>query len=451
MELKNMAKYSPVQDKKEAPLAFFFLCLYTIFILIRPHEFSYETSQLIIIKVLAITTIVLTLITLRPLTLLPQHYLIFSLIPLILISSIFNGWFGGGLIQANIMIVSAVIPFFLFSNCVTNINRQHIIMYLCLIAAMVMVYNGHLQSTSFNGSFGTGIGGLQSVFSFARQEIRITYFGFFNDPNDLGMFLVMNLPLAAYFYVQGNFLKKVIMLGVISATLYGVYLTGSRGTLLGVVGIVGIYYLVVKGGAKLIVFSMIAAPLAATMLAALGGVSGSGESANGRLEAWYFGIQMLLSHPLFGIGMGNFIEEHNLVAHNSYIHIASELGSLGYSLWGGTLILTMLASFILMKKHPVLDGEEYSVETKANYVDEIRINKVLFFSMVGFMITAFFLSRSYSLLLFVFLGLLTASHIRILRLNPELKQLFSKKITYKCIWYSWIIIFTVFIAMKIGI
>jgi len=446
-----MVKYSPEENKKDAPLAFFFLCLYTIFILIRPHEFSYDTSQLIIIKILAIATIFLTLITLRPINLLPQHYLLFSLIPLIFISSVFNGWFGGGLIQANIMIVSSAIPFFLFSNCVTSISRQHIIMYLCLTAAMVMVYNGHLQSTSFNGSYGTGIGGLQSVFSFARQEIRITYFGFFNDPNDLGMFLVMNLPFAAYFYFQGNFIKKIIMLGVIGAILYGVYLTGSRGTLLGVVGIIGIYYLVVKGGTKLIVFSMVAAPLAATMLAALGGVSGSGDSANGRLDAWYVGIQMLLSHPLFGIGMGNFIEEHNLVAHNSYIHIAAELGALGYSFWGGALILTMLASFILIKEHPTLEGEKYSPETKTNYLNEVKINKVLFFSLVGFMITAFFLSRSYSLLLFVFLGLQTASHIRILKLNPELKQLFSKKMVYKCIGYSWIIIFTVFVAMKIGI
>jgi len=393
----------------------------------------------------------MTLFTLRPIHLLPQHYLLFALFPIIMLSAIFNGWFSGGLYQANIMIVSSAIPFFLFSNCVTNINRQHIIMYVCLTAAMMMVYNGHLQSTSFNGSYGTGIGDLRSVSSFARQEIRITYFGFFNDPNDLGMFLVMNLPLASYFYFQGGFLKKIIMLGVIGAILYGVYLTGSRGTLLGVVGIIGVYYLIIKGGAKLIVFSMIAAPLAATILASLGGVSGSGESANGRLDAWYVGVQMLLSHPLFGIGMGNFIEEHSLVAHNSYIHIAAELGILGYSLWGGALILTMLASFFLIKKYPTLEGDEHSLETKTNYLNELRINKVLFFSMVGFMITAFFLSRSYSLLLFVFLGLLTASHIRVLKIRPELKELFSITMVYKSIWFAWVIIVIVFFAMKVGI
>jgi O-antigen ligase len=446
-----MARRLPIKKESDASLAFFFLCIYSIFILIRPHEFSPATEQLIIIKVLAIITILLALFTLRPINILPQHYLLFSLVPIVLISSIFNGWFGGGLFQANIMIVSSTIPFFLFSNCVTSISRQHIIMYICLIAAMFMVYNGYLQSNTFNGSYGVGIGELKSVSSFARQEIRITYFGFFNDPNDLGMFLVMNLPFACYFFFQGKTIKKLIMLAIISALLYGVFLTGSRGTLLGVIGTLSMYYLITKGGAKIIVFSLIAAPLLATMLASLGGVSGSGESANGRLDAWYVGIQMLMSHPLFGIGMGNFIEEHNLVAHNSYIHTAAELGFVGYSLWGGTLILSMLISFLIIKKYPTLETDDISEEIKTNYLNEVKINKVLFFSMVGFMITAFFLSRSYSLLLFIFLGLQTASHIRIVKLRPNLKELFSKKIVYKSICYSWGIIFIVFVAMKIGL
>jgi hypothetical protein len=446
-----VAKYTPIVKEKDAALAFFFLLLYAIFILIRPHEFSPSTEQMIIIKVLAILTIVLTLFTLRPITLLPQHYLVFSLIPIIMISAIFNGWFSGGLYQANIMIVSAAIPFFLFSNCITNINRQHIMMYVCLAAALIMVYNGHLQYSSYNGEYGTGIGNSQSVGSVRRQEIRITYFGFFSDPNDLGMFLVMNFPIAAYFYATGNFIKKIIMLGVIACLLYGVYMTGSRGTLLGVVGTVSVYYLITKAGSKLILFTIIMAPLVATLLASFGGMSSSESSANGRLDAWYVGIHMLMTHPLFGIGMGNFIEEHNLVAHNSYIHIAAELGIAGYSIWGGVLIVSMLSGFLLIKKHPTLEGDEYSVKTKTDYLNELRINKMLFFSMVGFMITAFFLSRSYSLLLFVFLGLQTASFIRVFKIQPALKSLFSAKMIYKCMWYSWLIIFTVFIAMKVGL
>lgn len=446
-----MARRLPIQKEKNASLAFFCLILYSIFVLIRPHEFSYETSNLIIIKVLALTTILLTILTLRPIKLMPQHYMLFALIPFIVVSGLFNGWLSGGLTQANIMIVSSAIPFFLFSNCVTSIQRQHTIMYICLAAALVMVYNGHLQFENYNGEYGTGIGDSRSVGSVARQEIRITYFGFFSDPNDLGMFLVMNFPLAVYLLHQGGFIKKVMMLGVIAALFYGVYMTGSRGTLLGVLGIIGVYFLFTKAGTKLIIFSIIAAPLAATLLASFGGMSSSESSAHGRLDAWYVGVHMLMSNPIFGIGMGNFIEEHNLVAHNSYIHIAAELGIIGYSIWGGVLILTMLVGFLLIKKYPTLEDSSISEETKLKYLNELRINKTLFFSMVGFMITAFFLSRSYSLLLFIFLGLLTASHLRVLKIRPELKELFSAAMIFKCIKYSWLIILTVFLAMKIGL
>ncbi|GLX78194.1 hypothetical protein tinsulaeT_15340 [Thalassotalea insulae] len=446
-----MTRRLPIVKEKNATVAFFFLVLYTIFVLVRPHEFSYETSNWIIIKVLALTTILLTVLTLRPINLMPQHYLLFSLIPLIIASGLLNGWLSGGLYQANIMIVSSAIPFFLFSNCVTSIQRQHIIMYLCLIAALIMIYNGHLQFSSYNGEYGTGIGGSRSVGSVARQEIRITYFGFFSDPNDLGMFLVMNFPFALYFLHQGNFLKKMIMLGVITAIFYGVYMTGSRGTLLGIIGIVGVYFLFTKAGTKLIIFSIVVAPLVATLLASFGGMSSSESSAHGRLDAWYVGVHMLLSNPIFGIGMGNFIEEHNLVAHNSYIHIAAELGVLGYSIWGGVLILSMLVGFLLMKKYSTLDDDSASEQRQKEYQQELTINKTIFFSMVGFMITAFFLSRSYSLLLFIFLGLLTASHLRILKIRPELKELFSAAMVFKSIRYSWLIIFTVFIAMKIGL
>ncbi|WP_206483085.1 O-antigen ligase family protein [Thalassotalea sp. G2M2-11] len=446
-----MARRLPIQKEKNAPVAFFFLMLYTFFVLVRPHEFSFETANLIIIKVLTLITILLTILSLRPIRLIPQHFMLFILVPFVIMSGLFNGWLSGGINQANILIISAIIPFFLFSNCITSIQRQHIIMYISLLAALFMVYNGHLQFSTYNGEYGTGIGSSRSVGSIARQEIRITYFGFFSDPNDLGMFLVMNFPFAIYFLHRGNFFKKIIMLGVISALFYGVYMTGSRGTLLGILGIIGIYFLFTKAGTKLIIFSMIVAPLAATLLASFGGVSSSESSAHGRLDAWYVGVHMLLNNPIFGIGMGNFIEEHNLVAHNSYIHIAAELGIFGYSIWGGVLIVTMLVGFLLMKKYQTLDGETVSSDTKRQYQNELLINKTLFFSMVGFMITAFFLSRSYSLLLFIFLGLLTASHLRVIKIRPELKELFSATMIFKSIKYSWLIIFTVFIAMKIGL
>jgi len=437
----------PTQEKN-ATLAFFFLVLYTIAVLIRPHEFSYETSKYIVIKVFAILAFLFTLTSLRPITILPQHYMLLGFTPLIMISAFLNGWGMGGIEEAQKFFVASIIPFFLYSSLITSISRQKLLMYVSIAAALIMVYNGYIQQQSFDGTFGYGLG---DSFSVGRSEMRITYLGFFGDPNDLGMFLVMNIAFLAYFYSEKGALNKVIMPLIFALLCYGVWMTGSRGTLLGVIGVICSYYMIKKAGARLILFAIIMAPIVATLLAKFGGMSSSESSANGRLEAWYSGILMLLNNPIFGVGKGNFMDHHELVAHNSYIHVAGEMGIPGYSLWAGVIILSMLASYKVIKEFANLPGDDVSDESKIAYAAEVKINQALFFSMLGFMITAFFLSRQFTLLLFIFLGMLTASHIRLFTLRPELKMLFCKDMVIKSMLYCWVIIVAVYMALKVGL
>jgi O-antigen ligase len=442
-----MARIIPTQEKN-ANFAFFFLVLYSIAVLIRPHEFSIETSRYVVIKVFAILAFLFTLTSLRPIKIMPQHYMLFCFAPLIMISAFLNGWGMGGITEAQKFFVASIIPFFLYSSLITSISRQKLLMYVSIAAALVMVYNGHIQQQSFDGTFGYGLGGSLTM---GRAEMRITYLGFFGDPNDLGMFLVMNIAFLGYFYSEKGAFNKLLMLIIFGLICYGVLMTGSRGTILGVLGVISFYFLFKKAGARLILFAVIMAPIVATLLSKFGGLSSSGSSANGRLEAWYAGILMLINNPIFGIGKGNFMDYHELVAHNSYIHVAGEMGVPGYSLWGGAIVLTMLASFRIIKEFTNWSDDNVTEETKIAYAAEIKINQTLFFSMLGFMITAFFLSRQFSLLLFIFLGMLTASHIRLLKLRPELKHLFNKDMVIKSMSYCWIIIIAVYMALKVGL
>jgi len=259
------------------------------------------------------------------------------------------------------------------------------------------------------------------------------------------MFLVMNIPFAVYFYTKGNFLNKVLMITIITAIGYGVYITGSRGTLLGAGALIGVYYLVMSAGPRLFIATTLLAPIAATVIVSL--QSNIDSSADGRLEAWYAGVLMLLSNPIFGVGKGQFMEEHGLVAHNSYIHIAGELGVPGYSFWGGALIFTVLTGYCFIKHSNKKTAKEQTEECKS----ELAINKTLFFSMIGFMITGFFLSRSYTLLIFIFMGMALASHIRLVRIVPEYQQFMDKKLAIKSMGYCWVIIVAVYIALKLGL
>lgn len=442
-----MARTLPTQENNAA-FAFFFLVLYTIAVLIRPHEFSIGTSNYIFIKVFAIFAFLFTLTSLRPIKFLPQHYMLLAFTPLIMISAFLNGWGAGGITQAQKFFVASIIPFFLYSNLITSIFRQKLLMYVCIVAALVMVYNGHIQQQSFDGTYGYGLGGSLTM---GRAEMRITYLGFFGDPNDLGMFLVMNMAFLGYFYSEKGALYKLMMPLIFGLFCYGVLMTGSRGTLLGTLGVIFLYFLIKKAGARLLVFALIMAPIVATLLTKFGGMSSSESSANGRLEAWYSGILMLLNNPIFGVGKGNFLDHHELVAHNSYIHVAGEMGAPGYSLWGGVITLTMLASYRVIKEFSKYSGDDITEKTKIEYAAEVKINQALFFSMLGFMITAFFLSRQFTLLLFIFLGMLTASHIRLINLRPELKKLFAKDMVIKSMTYCWVIIIAVYMALKVGL
>ena len=449
-----MARYKPLPKEKDSALAFFLLCLYSISVLMRPHEMFQLSVEWIFIKIFAILCLITVLLAHRPLKTYPQHLMLLALAPLMVMSGFLNGSGMIGTEGAEKLFVSAIIPMFLFTTCITTIKRQHILMVICLIAALLMVHNGHIQQTAYEG-FGWALNS-HSVGYIDLGERRITYLGFFNDPNDLGMFLVMNIPFVIYFYTKGPFLLKLIMLLILAALIYGIYLTGSRGTMLGAGGLIGVYILVVSAGPKLFIAAVILSPIAATVVASL--QSNIDASANGRLEAWYAGIQMLLSNPVFGVGRGQFFEHHGLVAHNSFIHVAGELGIPGYSLWGGALIFTVLTGYLFIKASKVNEVpknkntlKEQDINKEIEFYDELLVNKTLFFSMIGFMITGFFISRMFTLLLFIFMGMMIASHIRMIKIKPEYKEYFNTTLAIKSMGYCWVVIVAVYISLKLGL
>ena len=70
---------------------------------------------------------------------------------------------------------------------------------------------------------------------------------------------------------------------------------------------------------------------------------------------------------------------------------------------------------------------------------------------MGFMITGFFISRMFTLLLFIYMGMAIASHIRVLKLKPEYDIYFNKQLMFKSMLYCWAIIVAVYIALKLGL
>jgi O-antigen ligase len=242
-------------------------------------------------------------------------------------------------------------------------------------------------------------------------------------------------------FTMGKTVFRYAYLGVALYIVYGVYLTNSRGALLGLFGLSGVWFYK-RYGVKLAVFvASISLPAVYFVMSMFRQIDSEEASAAGRLDAWYEGFQMLFSSPIWGIGMGQFVEEHGLTAHNSFVLVWSELGLLGYYLWVTFFVCSWMNVYSLWN--------DKRIEAIPKLREESIIAKALSFSLIGFLITACFLSRSFSPILYLFCGMCLASQLRGSRLAHDVCDFYAEKYT-KFVWLAFIGSFlTIFLIVKV--
>ena len=281
-------------------------------------------------------------------------------------------------------------------------TRKKINLFLLLLIGLttLLAFESYLQITT-----GVSHGGLEPLlqhngYTESGQRIYLTrtrWYGVFNDPNDLGLALVLVIPLLLERCFQRRWLLPLLTFPPI---LYGVYCTNSRGAMLslaaGVFAYLVLRYRSVKGVIIGCVLAFIGMTFGPSRLAEM---SGSDQSAYGRINAWYEGFQMFKSYPAFGVGSGMFEDYHSLTAHNSYILILAELGFFGSLFFAGLFVLPLLWA----KTQLLADKSE-------NLINEPERTQAcaLIGCLVGIMAAMFFLSRSYILLPYMVVAIITA-------------------------------------------
>ena len=240
---------------------------------------------------------------------------------------------------------------------------------------------------------------------------RVHGVGFFDDPNDFAQAIVMALPWLLWFNQPGRWFRNMVMVGIPAGLMmYTIFLSNSRGALLGVASLVFFGIRNMLGTARTFLMMGVLG-LAATIGSFTGGrgFTTQEESAKQRIEAWYEGLMMVRSSPLFGIGYGNFTERHYLTAHNSFVLCFSELGFVGYFCWIAMLVLAFKATSLVADHAPV--GSE-----------ERKAGGLLRSSFVGYVTCAWFLSRTYQPTLYVMLALCVAV-LYCAKRNPDVLKL----------------------------
>lgn len=387
---------------------FALILLYVVLTIIRPQDYMPGLVGVPLLPVVLVLAFGFFVAGRKNLSA-PQFLLLPIFLLVLMISEVTNGWMGGTVDQLG-KFGPTVIAFFVLATACTSPRRLRVTMGTIVACAAVLALHGIGQAKNGIGWTGTLLG----------EDGRIQYVGIFNDPNDLGLLFAACVPLAAYLAVRAGWLMKLAWIGALLLILYGTYLTNSRGAMLAVLVLCGGYVWYRRG-------LVTAAALGAAGLACLklvssrmGELDAEEESASGRVDAWYSGLHMFTSHPTFGVGAGNFTEYNDLTAHNSFVLVLAETGFIGFVLWLAFVGYTfwMLANIL---RHKFDAGGDAALARR--WHDERVTALALLLALVGLFTCAFFLSRSYMIVLYFFAAMATGAYIGARERFPELPEL----------------------------
>lgn len=314
----------------------------------------------------------------------PQFFLFFGLFIAGLMSHISWGYLYGLLMSWETVFRLSFFGILMFA-CTTNVNQLRWIARAFVVMALLMAVHAILQETR-----GYGFAGHTPVMSW-RPNVsylvpRSRFFGIFNDPNDLGQFLMTAMPLCFVFFKKRRFLQFLMACGAVWWLFRGLEATISRGAQVGLVATAGVAatmfifkkrYLWVLGLGLLAGLMMI--PLSGPFLGA----------AWERVNLWGQANRAFLTRPFFGVGL-HMIRDYTFQAksvHNAYVSCYAQIGVFGFFFWMSLMLVAVIGllqtrRWLRYTEHP--DGRwlyDFSAWGLA--------------SLAGFAASAYFLSRAF--------------------------------------------------------
>ncbi len=269
--------------------------------------------------------------------------------------------------------------------------------------------------------------------------------GYMYDPNDIGLILVVGLPLCMWLIEARRGAVKVFAGVVLGTSVFAIARTGSRGAFLAL-AVVGFSMLVIALGrvsiakrvaavATIFVLLNVAAPPGywnqmSTMLSAEEDYNWT--SKTGRKAIALRGLGYMSDYPLAGLGLGNFGRAEGTISpmaaaampgegvrwtspHNSYIQVGAELGLPGGIVFLALVFGSMGGLHLLSRRASRRWGES---EDPARRLVMLG-GRYLTLSYVGFSIGAFFLTFAYLDVIYILTAMTVGVHLEERRLLAE--------------------------------
>lgn len=242
------------------------------------------------------------------------------------------------------------------------------------------------------------------------------------DGNDLGVLYMIGLPLAVVMVRSGGRLVGAIGLLALIGIPASTALTASRGAFLALVSC-GIGLLLLSPGVSVARRTVIVCAIAVSVAFAapagywtqMSTITNLDQDYNvtsetGRVAIWKRGMGYVYERPLLGVGPNNFIRAgwqisdqarqglgiRDQAAHNTFVQIWAEMGTLGFVLFTGILVASFRTLLRLRRSIP----KAWLGGTSGQRFLYLMVC-YLPVSIVGFTIAAFFVTHGYTPMYYV--------------------------------------------------
>lgn len=251
------------------------------------------------------------------------------------------------------------------------------------------------------------------------------------DGNDIGVVFLVGLPLATVLLRSRGWGSRVTAWAAVFFAILALLLAASRGGFLGLIfGGTALLILspgwtvVKKAGIALGVFGAVSLLAPDGYWQLMGSLLSPADDYNvtsdtGRIAIWTRGLGYVAQYPVLGLGPDNFIRAGwtisdvgsaglagaglaNQVAHNTFLQVWAELGTVGLAVW-----LAIIATGVIL---PLRMRRDFPASWLNSGTPEQRflvlMSSYLPASYIGFSVTSFFVTHAYTSLFYALTAIL---------------------------------------------
>jgi O-antigen ligase len=268
----------------------------------------------------------------------------------------------------------------------------------------------------------------------ARFSVAESVYSFMANANELALGLILGILALLVVLLRGKKLMRAISFCVIVAALYYALRTASRAGFLSIIAALLAWFWLSKHKAKLALLAVVLIPAVLLLLPAetrhrlfFIAVAGhrvevttevdrsSIDSQNLRELKLLDSIRLTLTHPLFGVGPGDFVAAESAYqesagqrsqwvgTHNSYTQVSSESGIPAFIFYVASIVACVRMNYRGYKRTLGAKGLE----------DYAAVSFCMFLSIIAYAVGSFFDQLAYSTYLPIIAGVSSANYFAI--------------------------------------